>query len=82
MIRAVDGRLRVVAHDGQRVSHVGRAAPNFYRAEHDPLATEVLVAQGYDRKDGTSSVPAAPGFGLSIEERKFATEVKVRFDLK
>src|SRR5262249_27268337 len=62
--------------------HVGRAVPNVYRAEHDPLSTDVLVAEGYDRKDGTSSVPAAPGFGLSIEERKFADEVKVRFDVK
>ena len=62
--------------------HVGRAVSNFYRAEHDPLSTDVLVAEGYDRKDGTSTVPAAPGFGLSIAEKKFATDVKVRFDLK
>lgn len=62
--------------------HVGRAVSNFYRAEHDPLSTDVLVADGYDRKDGSSSVPAAAGFGLSIDERKFADEVKVRFDLK
>ena len=62
--------------------HVGRAVTNFYRAEHDPLSTDVLVAEGYDRKDGTSSVPDAPGFGLSIDEKKFASDVKVRFDLK
>lgn len=62
--------------------HVGRAVPNLYRAEHDPLSTDVLVAHGYDRKDGTTSVSVAPGFGLSIDETKFAGEVKVRFDLK
>ncbi len=62
--------------------HVARAVSNFYRAEHDPLSTEVLVAEGYDRTDGTSSVPATAGFGLSINEKKFASEVKVRFDLK
>jgi L-alanine-DL-glutamate epimerase-like enolase superfamily enzyme len=62
--------------------HVGRAVSNFDRAEHDPLATDVLVAEGYERKDGSSSVPAAPGFGLSIAEGKFAGGVKVRFDLK
>ena len=62
--------------------HVGRALSNFYRAEHDPLSTDMLVAEGYDRKDGRSSVPAAPGFGLSIDEKKFASDVKVRFDLK
>lgn len=62
--------------------HMARAVSNFYRAEHDPLSTEVLVAEGYDRKDGTSSVPATAGFGLSINEKRFATGVKVRFDLK
>lgn len=62
--------------------HVGRAVSNFYRAEHDPLSTEVLVAEGYERKDGTSSVPVAAGFGLSIDEKKFSSDVKVRFDLK
>ena len=60
--------------------HVGRAVSNFYRAEHDPLSTDVLVAEGYDRKDGSSSVPTTSGFGLSIDEKKFAAEIKVRFD--
>jgi L-alanine-DL-glutamate epimerase-like enolase superfamily enzyme len=62
--------------------HLARAVSNFYRAEHDPLSTDALVAEGYDRRDGTSSVPAAAGFGLSINEKKFASEVKVRYDLK
>jgi L-alanine-DL-glutamate epimerase-like enolase superfamily enzyme len=62
--------------------HVGRAVTNLYRAEHDPLSTEVLIADGYERKDGASTVPAAPGFGLSIDEKKFASDVKVRFELK
>jgi len=62
--------------------HVGRAVSNFYRAEHDPLTTDVLVAEGFERKEGSSSVPSASGIGLSIDERKFATEVKARFDLK
>jgi L-alanine-DL-glutamate epimerase-like enolase superfamily enzyme len=62
--------------------HVGRAVSNFYRAEHDPLSTDVLVAEGYERKSGTSSVPDVAGFGLSINEKKFASDVKVRFDLK
>jgi L-alanine-DL-glutamate epimerase-like enolase superfamily enzyme len=62
--------------------HVGRAVTNLYRAEHDPLSTDVLVAEGYDRKDGSSSVPATPGFGFSIDEEKFAAGVKARFDVK
>jgi L-alanine-DL-glutamate epimerase-like enolase superfamily enzyme len=61
--------------------HVGRAIDNFYRAEHDPLSTPVLVAEGYSRKDGVSTVPANPGFGLSINDKAFAAEAKVRFDL-
>jgi len=62
--------------------HVGRAVPNFYRAEHDPLTTRVLIAEGYDRKNGSSTVPDSPGFGLRIDEKAFAMDVKVRFDLK
>jgi L-alanine-DL-glutamate epimerase-like enolase superfamily enzyme len=61
--------------------HVGRAIDNLYRAEHDPLSTQVLIAEGYDRKDGETTVPAAPGFGISIDEKVFASEAKIRFDV-
>jgi L-alanine-DL-glutamate epimerase-like enolase superfamily enzyme len=62
--------------------HVGRAITNFYRAEHDPLSSRVLVAEGYDRKDGQTTVPSAPGFGLSLDEKAFASDIKARFDLR
>ncbi|MCX6905076.1 MAG: mandelate racemase/muconate lactonizing enzyme family protein [Verrucomicrobia bacterium] len=62
--------------------HIGRAVPNFYRAEHDPLANDVLIADGYDIKNGFVSVPEAPGFGLKINEARFAAAIKPRFDLK
>ncbi|MEX0711607.1 MAG: mandelate racemase/muconate lactonizing enzyme family protein [Pirellulales bacterium] len=62
--------------------HVGRAISNFYRAENDPLDTDVLIAEGYAIEDGHSSVPAAPGFGLAIDESKFASGVRIHFDLK
>jgi L-alanine-DL-glutamate epimerase-like enolase superfamily enzyme len=61
--------------------HVGRAIDNLYRAEHDPLSTPVLIAEGYDRKDGVTTVPATPGFGLSIDEKAFTSEAKIRFDI-
>jgi L-alanine-DL-glutamate epimerase-like enolase superfamily enzyme len=61
--------------------HVGRAITNFYRAEHDPLATPVLLAEGYERKEGATTVPAAPGFGLAFDEKAFAKEAQVRFDV-
>lgn len=60
--------------------HVGRGIDNFYRAEHDPLATEILTADGYERKDGLATVPAAPGFGLAINEDRFGREAKVLFE--
>ena len=62
--------------------HVGRAVSNFYRAEHDPLASDAIVADGYRTNDGLVTVPDTPGFGLSIDESAFAREAKVRFDVK
>ncbi len=62
--------------------HVGRAIPNFHAAEHDPLTAEALIADGYSRKDGFATVPDKPGFGLAINEDKFASDCKVLFDIK
>jgi L-alanine-DL-glutamate epimerase-like enolase superfamily enzyme len=62
--------------------HIGRAIPNLYLAEQDPLSTPILIADGYTIKDGLASVPDSPGFGLKLDEEKFAKEVKINFDLK
>ncbi len=63
--------------------HIGRAISNFYRAEHDPVTTDVIAADGYYTiKNGYATVPAAPGFGLKVIENKFTSEVKIRFDIK
>ena len=61
---------------------IGRAIPNFYRAEHDPLTTPVILAQGYSRKDGLATVPDTPGCGLRINEKEFAKHAKTFYDLK
>jgi len=61
--------------------HVGRAITNFYRAEHDPLSTDLLIADGYKIADGTCTVPDAPGFGLKLDEKKLS-DIKVAFDLR
>jgi len=61
--------------------HIGRAITNFYRAEQDPLSNAILIAEGYEVRDGCSTVPDAPGFGLRIDEDKFAGNVRVNFDL-
>jgi L-alanine-DL-glutamate epimerase-like enolase superfamily enzyme len=61
--------------------HIGLAVPNFYRAEHDPLKSDVLISDGYEINDGVCSVPDAPGFGLAIDETKF-DRVSLNFELK
>ncbi|HUG94171.1 MAG TPA: enolase C-terminal domain-like protein [Planctomycetaceae bacterium] len=61
---------------------VGRAIPNFYRAEHDPLSTPVLIADGYSVKNGEASVPDTPGCGLKLDEERFGREVQPMFDLR
>lgn len=62
--------------------HVGRAVPNFYRAEHDPLSTDALVAEAYTIRDGRATVPDAPGCGLRIREEALARDAKILYDLK
>jgi L-alanine-DL-glutamate epimerase-like enolase superfamily enzyme len=61
---------------------VGRAIRNFYRAEQDPMSSPVLIAEGYTLADGMADVPEAPGLGLRINEARFASGVKVLFDIK
>ena len=77
--------LRVAPHNwGSLVGyymqlHVGRAIPNFYRAEHDPLSNDILIADGHAIKDGLGMCAPAPGAGLAINEETFARDAKVRF---
>lgn len=84
---AEEAGLKVAPHNwGSLVGylmilHIGRAIPNFYMAEHDPLDTDLLIADGYGLEDGLAIVPDAPGFGLALDETRFAAEVTPRFDL-
>ena len=52
--------------------HVGRAVSNFYRAEHDPLVSDVIVADGYQIKEGMVSVPIRPALGWRSMKRRSA----------
>jgi L-alanine-DL-glutamate epimerase-like enolase superfamily enzyme len=61
--------------------HVGRAIRNFYRAEHDPLSSDLLIAEGYRIENGTCTVPDAPGFGLKVHQQKLRQQ-KMTFDLR
>ncbi len=80
--------LRVAPHNwGSQIGfymqlHVGRAVPNFYRAEHDPLSNQVLIAEGYKIADGIATPPDAPGAGLAINADAFAADAKIRFDVQ
>lgn len=62
--------------------HVGRAIPNFFSGEQDPLSSPALIADGYEIKDGKCSVPDAPGFGLKLDLSKLPADTKLAFDLK
>ena len=64
--------------------HVGKAIPNFYMAECDPLNSNVITTEGYDIEEGMVSVPDSPGFGLKINENKFSSspDIEILFDLK
>jgi len=64
------------------ILHIGRAIANFYRAENDPLDSDVLIADGYVIRDGSATVPDEPGFGLKINGERFASTIKPRFDLR
>ncbi|GMU21080.1 MAG: racemase [Phycisphaerae bacterium] len=79
--------IRVAPHNwGSNIGYhmqlqVGRALPNFYMAEEDPMTSDLLIAEGYDRKNGLSTVPDVPGVGLRLKEARFA-DAKVHLDLK
>ena len=62
--------------------HIDRAMANFYHAEHDPQTNEVLTAEGYEIKDAAATVPNAPGFGLGIVDKGFASAAKIVFGLR
>ncbi len=62
-------------------TQVGGSIENFFRAEHDPLTSPLLIAEGYAIKDGYVTLPSTPGFGLSVDEPHFA-KATIRFDLK
>jgi L-rhamnonate dehydratase len=61
---------------------VGAAIDNFYSAERDPLSSDVLVADGFTINDGQATLPPTSGFGLRINEDRFAAGAKVKFELK
>ena len=62
--------------------HVGRAVDNFYMAENDPGRTPALVADGFVRADGASTVPDAPGLGVVLRPDLAPGDVRVLYEVR
>jgi L-alanine-DL-glutamate epimerase-like enolase superfamily enzyme len=56
--------------------HLAGAIAGFAYAEWDEVATPGLDATGYSIRDGLVDVPAAPGFGLELDEEPFRRAVE------
>ena len=84
---ASGGGARIAPHNWGSIAgyymmlHVGRAVDNFYMAENDPGRTPVLVADGFDRADGTSTVPDTPGLGVDLRPDLAPGDVRVLYEL-
>jgi L-alanine-DL-glutamate epimerase-like enolase superfamily enzyme len=75
------GRLASPHHYGTHLGnyhscHLGLALPNYGFVEWDEAQTPGISAPGYGVKDGYASVPAAPGFGLALDEDVFGRAVR------
>lgn len=61
---------------------VGRAIPNFYRAEEDPLTCKAIRTDGYRIAEGRCRLPEAPGLGMNIVDAALPDVACVHFDIK
>ncbi|MGI9544141.1 MAG: enolase C-terminal domain-like protein [Cyclobacteriaceae bacterium] len=60
--------------------HLGKVIENWYMAEQDWLTSEVLIPEGYQVKDGFTTVSEAPGFGLTVVEEKLEAQTEILYD--
>jgi len=58
-------------------AHLAPAVRSFAFAEWDEATTPAIAAPGYRIDAGYVVVPATPGFGLELDEDRFAAEVRV-----
>ena len=75
------GRLASPHHYGTHLGnyhscHLGLAVPNYGFVEWDEAQTPGISAPGYAVVDGYAQVPAAPGFGLELDEDTFGRAVR------
>ncbi len=52
--------------------HLSKAVPSVIAAEDDRSTCDVLIAEGYEFKQGTYGVSNAPGLGIRIDENVYA----------
>jgi L-alanine-DL-glutamate epimerase-like enolase superfamily enzyme len=75
------GRLASPHHYGTFLGnyhscHLGLAVPNYGFVEWDEASTPGISTPGYAISEGYASVPAAPGFGLDLDEDTFGRAVR------
>jgi len=72
------------AHYGNYAAgHLAGAIGGFTFVEWDEVTTPSISAEGYAIDEGWVTIPAAPGFGLTLDEDRFAEAVaKDGFDLR
>jgi L-alanine-DL-glutamate epimerase-like enolase superfamily enzyme len=57
-------------------AHLAAACPHFAFVEWDQTSTEGIGDSGYVLESGTIQVPGKPGFGLDLDEERFARAVR------
>jgi L-alanine-DL-glutamate epimerase-like enolase superfamily enzyme len=60
----------------------GRAIPNFYRAEQDPLTCKAISTEDYRIRDGYCVLPERPGLGMTMIDAALPEVACVHFDIK
>ncbi len=75
------GRLGSPHHYGTflgnyHLSHLGLSMPNFGFVEWDDATTPGIGTAGYSINEGLVTVPASPGFGLTLDDEAYGRAVK------
>ena len=56
--------------------HLAKAMPAVTAAEDDRSTCDVIIAEGYDFRGGSYSVPSSPGLSLKIDEKAYQLKCK------
>jgi L-alanine-DL-glutamate epimerase-like enolase superfamily enzyme len=56
--------------------HLAKAVPNVIAAEDDRSTCDLIVAEGYEFRDGTYSIPERPGLSIRVDEDVYQLKCK------